>query len=195
MARANSLILPRSTVTAKGGYSLPLTAVFTWIGMSGLAFLHRPIEEFLEVRDDEALVTALGDLLDLVVGLDLEEAALAVGLHQGGLGPHLHPERGGRQVLHLYHGAHRAAAGRQVRLHDRMGGVLEQGHDEGRGEDLDARIAERVGGEIRRHDAFDFSRLSCFEWHAGSSSTPTGRARSIRSTAAGTAGSAARPGR
>src|SRR5712691_13066881 len=125
MARANSLISPRSTVTAKGGYSLPLTAVFTWIGMSGFAFFHRPIEEFLEVRDDEALVTALGDLLDLVVGLDLEEAALAVGLHQGGLGPHLHPERCGRQVLHLHHGAHRARTRRQMGLHHRMGGVFQ----------------------------------------------------------------------
>src|SRR5256885_5846239 len=33
MARANSLIFPRSTVTGKGGYSLPTTDLSTWIGI------------------------------------------------------------------------------------------------------------------------------------------------------------------
>src|SRR5438132_8400770 len=33
MARANSLILPRSTVTTNGGISLPMTDLLSWIGI------------------------------------------------------------------------------------------------------------------------------------------------------------------
>ena len=42
MARANSLIRPRSTVTANAGYSLPLTLVLIAMGNKGVMVLATP---------------------------------------------------------------------------------------------------------------------------------------------------------
>src|SRR5881628_1572425 len=134
MARANSLILPRSTLTRYGGYSLPLTDVLICIcittslsvGASGFALRHGPAEEFLEIGDDEALVAPLRDLLDLVEDVDLEQAALSVRLEERGLGAHLHAERSGGEMLHLHHGANADGAGREVRLHRRVAGELHE---------------------------------------------------------------------
>src|SRR3990167_4250226 len=118
MARANSLILPRSTWITNGGYSLPLTLWSIWIGIrpsrpcqpsprraprlrlvgrasSRTPFLHGAVEEAGHVAHHEALVPPLGDLLLLVEGLDLEDDALAIRLQHGGLRAHLHPDGGG----------------------------------------------------------------------------------------------------
>src|SRR4030095_8342995 len=96
MARANSLILPRSTLTRYGAYSLPLTEVLIWIGIriclsirasrcwhehqdlpfdtsstmggraSGFAFRQGPGEKLLQIGDDEALGAPLRDLFHFV---------------------------------------------------------------------------------------------------------------------------------
>src|SRR6266511_6391249 len=128
MARANSLIFPRSTVTVKGGSSLPFTLLLIWMGMSGLALLHRAFEKPLQVGDGKALVLGLRDFLDLVEALHVEDMAPSVRLDHGGLGPHLHPERRGGQVLHLHRRPHGGRTRRQVPLEDLDSGVLDQAY-------------------------------------------------------------------
>src|SRR5688572_10378176 len=116
--------------------------VLIWVGMSGLAFLRRALEEALEIADDEPLVATLRDLLHLVPGLHREEEALAVGLQQGRLGADGHADGGGGEMLHLDHGPHAAATGREMALEGGARGVPEKGDDERRGEDVDAPVAE-----------------------------------------------------
>src|SRR5215471_10294899 len=92
-ARANSLILPRSTVTAYGGYSLPMSDLLISVGISaapasGGALLHCARQELFHVGHEEPLVPALGDLLPVVPRLDREQEALAVRFEQGGLRAH-----------------------------------------------------------------------------------------------------------
>src|ERR1700682_4526187 len=126
MARANSLIFPRSTVTTKGAYSLPLRSMFTRMVMDFARLAARrgsarpslgggALEEAGEVGHHEALVSAFRDLFHLVPGLHLEEAAVAVGFLQDRVGPHAHAGRRGGQVPDVHRGAHAGRAGGQVR--------------------------------------------------------------------------------
>src|SRR5258706_7293406 len=127
MARENSLIFPRSTVTTKGAYSLPLTSMFTRIAI-GLRSPRRrgsarparsfprgglrggALQEAGEVGHHEALVAAFRDLLHLVPGLHLEEAALAVGLLQNRAGPHAHARPPVGPVADVHRRAHAGRA-------------------------------------------------------------------------------------
>src|SRR5262245_10063165 len=87
IARANSLILPRSTVTGYGGYCLPISDLLISIAISesppsARALLHRARQELLHIGHEEAFVPALGDLLLVVPRLDREQEALAVRFEQ-----------------------------------------------------------------------------------------------------------------
>src|ERR1700730_13159890 len=186
IARANSLIFPRSTVTVNGAYSLPFTSLFTLIGI--VAPLARPAraaglgrgprEEPVEARHHLALVSPLRDLLHLVPRLHVEETATAVGLAQDGAGPHRHPHRGGREVPHVHRGPDRRAPRRQVGDHHRVGRALEEGeHERGR-EHGDPGVAQDVGGEVAGDHLMHFGGLSRGERHGGVLFYPDRRATS-----------------
>src|SRR5437660_3349418 len=94
MARANSLILPRSTVTTNGGISLPMTDLLSWTGIKpALSSWRAP-----GTRPGRARGTA---------------RAPGVHLEQRGLGAHRHADRGGGRMAHLDHRADRRGAGRR----------------------------------------------------------------------------------
>src|SRR5262249_16108777 len=114
--------------------------------------------ELLHVRDHEALVSALGDLVLLVPRLNGEEIALAVALEEPGARPHLHADGRGGQVLHLHPGADRSRAGRPMGPQHRPGGVLEHADEERRGEHVEAAVAHGVCRAFRVDDLAHFSR-------------------------------------
>src|SRR6266852_5485735 len=102
MARANSLILPRSTVMAYGGYSLPTTPRLSWIGIRPVlssssgqgtsAYRRRR-----SVRDGPRRSSPFHPTPRRRTG------SAAVGFEQGGVRPDLHADGSGGKVAHLDH--------------------------------------------------------------------------------------------
>src|SRR5262245_41746977 len=89
MARAKSLMRPRSTVTAKGGYSLPTMSLLIWIGISGEPASPRGSRSWrvLVPRDDEELQAhpdqqRLDESQEHAVGHAVEEAAAEPGARE-----------------------------------------------------------------------------------------------------------------
>src|SRR5262249_38037312 len=117
---------------------------------STLAFLHRALQELLEIRDHEALVATLGDLVLGVPGLDGEEKAAAVGLEQRRLRARGHPDGRGREMAHLHHGADGGGPRRQRGLDHLATHVLEHADQPRRREHLDPAVAHCIGRLVGR---------------------------------------------
>jgi hypothetical protein len=68
-------------------------------------------------------------------------------------------------VLDVDARAHRAGAGGKVRLDGGDGRLLQEAHQPGRRQHVDALVPERVGGVGRRHDDLDLSHESRRDLH------------------------------
>ena len=130
--------------------------------------------------DLEALVRSLDDALDFVVAFDVEHEAATVDLPERRANGCTHPHRRGRQVADVDPRAHRPGPGREPGLDGTDGGELEERHQAGRGQDVDARVPKRgrrVGG--LNHD-LDFAHKPGFDGHQGPPVQCGGRTRKSR---------------